>query len=242
MLNQKIENLELQRILVVDDNAFMRAAITKVLSNLGFEHLEQAENGQEALVKLQGSEIDLVLTDIQMPEVNGLEFTKRVRCGLAGAARNLPIIVITSFSGDDTLSSALALDINGFISKPFKPITVIKKVVLALAEVTAPDGKSALSERYFGVETDLDVLLRPKEAEAAEPEEAEEEGGLSLKVYELRPNMRLLHEVRHKNGTLLLAAGFELKQATINRLLELRESLAAKSFRVELPEEECDKA
>ncbi|MFV0277343.1 MAG: response regulator [Parahaliea sp.] len=231
MYSKTAEELESQHILLVDDDTFMLAAVGKVLSNLGFSRIERAENGQQALEILRQGQVDLLLTDVQMPVLNGLELTRQIRSGTAQVPRHLPVVIFTSFSNDDTLGSALALDVNGFLSKPVKPLAIAQKILLALAE---EERVVRAVEDYATVVTDLDVLL----AEGGTAAQVQMQNPVAatqsqcLPVYQLRPNMRLTREVRHQNGSLLLSAGFVLQKNTINRLLELRKVVADQWFYV----------
>jgi CheY-like chemotaxis protein len=246
MQHTELENLELKTILLVDDDPFMLSIIGKTLSNLGFANVVTAENGQQALTTLQTKDIDLLLTDIQMPVMNGLELIQQVRCGKSEAPRSLPIIIFTAFSTDETLGSALALEVNGFIAKPVKPLTISQKIIQALSE-------SELSlrtiEDYASIQTNLSSLLsqqdsdsprheKPAETEANTEEillEIEEsvEPAQTTNLLDLLPNMRLTQDVKHQNGSMLLSAGFVLQKNTINRLRELRMVLASQEFHVE---------
>jgi len=150
-----IESLEELKILLVDDDSFMQKLLETVLVDLGFKQIVKAEDGQQALGILKNNHIDLLLTDIQMPKMNGLELLRQVRCGNTGVSNNLRSIIITSFSNLDTLGTAIALDVNGFLDKPFKPVTVIKKILLALSE---DEQSQRPGSDYEDIVTDLKSL------------------------------------------------------------------------------------
>ncbi len=110
------------KFLVVDDSSTMRRIIKNSLKRIGYEDVEDAENGVEALEKLNG--IDIILTDWNMPEMDGLEFVKRVR----GQNKTIPILMVTTNAAKDDIVEALKNGVNNYIVKPFTPETLKEKV------------------------------------------------------------------------------------------------------------------
>ncbi len=108
-------------LMIVDDSATMRKIIMKTvrMSGLEFERTEEAGNGAEALQKLQASTVDIVLCDINMPEMNGIEFVKQAR--QVDAIKNTKIIMVSTESAQDLIDNLMASGANGFITKPFTP-------------------------------------------------------------------------------------------------------------------------
>lgn len=105
-------------ILVVDDSRVVRRTIVKFLSP--YFHLTEAENGAAAWRMLrQSSSIELVISDIQMPEMDGYTFICKVRAEDDAGLRDIPIIVITSAEDDITRERAYACGANDFVLKPF---------------------------------------------------------------------------------------------------------------------------
>ena len=104
-----------QTILVVDDSLFSRKAAKKALLPLGCELLE-ATNGQEALDFVAASEPDLVVTDLLMPVLDGVQFLAQLR----GQGSMVPVIVASADIQESTRSQCEALGINGFLNKPYK--------------------------------------------------------------------------------------------------------------------------
>lgn len=118
------------RILTVDDSASMRALLNAALSSEGFE-VAQAEDGIAALEWLAFNEADLVITDINMPRLDGFGLIERVRGG-GCAHRARPILVLTTESSDEKKARARAAGATGWIVKPFSP----EKLVAAVRRVT----------------------------------------------------------------------------------------------------------
>jgi len=108
-------------ILIVDDSRSMRKVIRKVIGLSGFKVGEcwEAENGQEALDILKGSWVDLILSDLHMPVMNGLELLRRLKED--ESLRDLPVVFITTESNENRLQELLTLGARGCIRKPFHP-------------------------------------------------------------------------------------------------------------------------
>lgn len=100
--------------LVVDDSATMRQLIVMTLKKMGCTLISEAANGKAGLEKLAASPVDVVLTDIDMPEMNGLEFIQQARPQFP----NLPIIILSTHGDDTTRDKGLALGANDYLTKP----------------------------------------------------------------------------------------------------------------------------
>lgn len=118
------------RVLVVDDSAMARKIVRKVLENLGIENITEAADGSEALTLLPEG-FDLIITDYNMPEVNGLELTEMVRASNEFA--HLPILMVTSEANQAHLQNVAKAGVNAMTDKPFEPATV-KQLLLNLLE------------------------------------------------------------------------------------------------------------
>lgn len=117
------------RVLTVDDSRTILAMLHHTLTNAGFEVL-QAENGQIGLDVLKNEEVDVVITDINMPVMDGIEFIRQVRA--TGKHQSLPILILTTETSQDKRDQGRAAGGTGWIVKPFDPeklISVINKVV-----------------------------------------------------------------------------------------------------------------
>jgi len=109
-------------LMIVDDSATMRKIIMRTvrMSGLEFSRTEEAGNGNEAIEKLKAGPIDIVLCDVNMPEMGGLEMVKKVRSELPDCA-DTKIVMVTTESSQELIDSVIADGANGFISKPFTP-------------------------------------------------------------------------------------------------------------------------
>ena len=106
------------KVLVVDDSVHMRQLITLVLKDEGYDVIS-AENGREALLKLDGSDIDIVITDLNMPEMDGIEFVKQLRND--ANYRTVPVVMITTDSNASRRRESEAAGTTCWINKPFMP-------------------------------------------------------------------------------------------------------------------------
>jgi two-component system, chemotaxis family, chemotaxis protein CheY len=117
------------RVLTVDDSRTILAMLHHTLSNAGFEVL-QAEDGKQGLDVLRNETVDVVITDINMPVMDGIEFIKHVRA--TGNHQSLPILILTTETSQDKRDQGKAAGGTGWIVKPFDPeklISVIHRVV-----------------------------------------------------------------------------------------------------------------
>jgi two-component system chemotaxis response regulator CheY len=108
-------------VLIVDDSKSMRRVIMKTLQLSGFrvgEYVE-ASNGREALEQIEGKWIDLVLSDIHMPVMDGFEFIRLLREN--EMYKNTPVIFVTTEANEVRLNLLMALGARGYIRKPFRP-------------------------------------------------------------------------------------------------------------------------
>lgn len=119
---------ERKTVLIVDDSETIRELLTAILKSRGFEIIE-AESGSDALRKLNGYRPDMVITDIDMPDMNGIDLIKKLK--EKKAYKDIPIIVLSSLSRKLAGVEEKDLDIAEWIEKPFSPrhlLSVIGKV------------------------------------------------------------------------------------------------------------------
>lgn len=106
-------------LLVVDDSATMRQLLCMTLTKvegITQSNITEAADGEEALEKVRNGSFDLVLTDIRMPKMDGLEFIRKVRSELNQVA--LPIIIISTKGADEDIRLGMNLGASGYLSKP----------------------------------------------------------------------------------------------------------------------------
>jgi len=126
-------------ILIVDDSASMRKIIRKTLSLSGFQvgACVEAANGKEALEILQQHPVDLVLSDINMPEMNGVEFLWQLRHDPRW--KQLPVVMITTETSEKIVKEAIELGARGYLRKPFRPEQIRSCLTEIMGEPDAED-------------------------------------------------------------------------------------------------------
>ena len=118
-----------KHILIVDDSESIREVISFILENAGHE-IDQAIDGMDALKYLDGSLYDLIITDLHMPNMNGLELIKEIR--LLDKYRFIPILFLTTESQTVKKMEAKKAGATGWLIKPFAP----EKLLIAVNKVT----------------------------------------------------------------------------------------------------------
>jgi len=108
-------------LMIVDDSATMRKIIMRTvrMSGLDFKRTEEAGDGVEALEKLNATPVDIMLVDINMPEMCGIELVKKVR--ELPACKKTKIIMVSTESSQEVIEAVMSDGADGFISKPFTP-------------------------------------------------------------------------------------------------------------------------
>jgi len=130
--NLELEEVELEEllVLVVDDSSTARKHICRVLNNLGIINIVQAINGKEALEVMERQLFDLIVTDYNMPEMDGQELTRYVR--EKGLQKSIPILMVTSEASSSHLAGVKQAGVSALCDKPFEPGEVrslIKKIL-----------------------------------------------------------------------------------------------------------------
>jgi two-component system chemotaxis response regulator CheY len=112
--------------LVVEDSPPMRKMIVFALSRIRQLHVVEADDGVDALRRIAGTKFDIIITDINMPILDGLKLVKRLRAD--EAYKDVPIIIITTEGAEEDRQRALALGANAYITKPIQAPQVIQLV------------------------------------------------------------------------------------------------------------------
>jgi two-component system chemotaxis response regulator CheY len=118
------------KILAVDDSPTMRRIIINTLRKAGFGDVTEATGGKDALEKLKASKINFVITDWNMPEMDGLTFVTNLR--QVEEFRNLPVLMVTAKSVKGDIVAAMTAGVNNYIVKPFTPDTLKTKIAQTL--------------------------------------------------------------------------------------------------------------
>ena len=117
------------RVALVDDSKLARKAIARVLNNLGLNNIVEFDDGSPAIDYLKTEEIDLLVTDYNMPQVNGIELTQYVRASAEHS--HVPILMVTSEAKDSHLEKVREAGVNAILDKPFDT-TNIKSILIKM--------------------------------------------------------------------------------------------------------------
>jgi two-component system, chemotaxis family, chemotaxis protein CheY len=121
------------KILAIDDSPTMRRIIVNTLKRAGYEDVTEASDGKDALAKLKVEQFNFVITDWNMPEMDGLTFVSQVRG--TDEFKDLPILMVTTRSVKDDIIEAMKAGVNNYIVKPFTPETLGEKIKQVLKAV-----------------------------------------------------------------------------------------------------------
>lgn len=113
-------------ILVVDDFPTMRRIVRSLLKELGYTNVEEAEDGQDALSKLRAGGFEFVVSDWNMPNLDGLEMLKQIRAD--DALKSLPVLMVTAEAKKENIIAAAQAGANGYVVKPFTAATLEEKL------------------------------------------------------------------------------------------------------------------
>ena len=116
----KLVNFEFLTVLIIDDNAFMRRTLKKLLSGFGFKNILESDNAVDGLQALKQSSVDLILLDLVMDPINGIEFTKMVRTSSDTTNPVVPIILITGHTEKNRIAAARDAGVNEILAKRIK--------------------------------------------------------------------------------------------------------------------------
>ncbi|MBZ0144914.1 MAG: chemotaxis response regulator CheY [Rhodocyclaceae bacterium] len=114
------------KFLVVDDFSTMRRIVRNLLKELGFLNVDEAEDGAIALAKLTGEHFDFVVTDWNMPNMDGLTLLQKIRAD--SQIKHLPVLMITAEAKKENIIAAAQAGANGYIVKPFTAATLSEKL------------------------------------------------------------------------------------------------------------------
>ena len=126
------------KILIVDDFSTMRRIIKNLLRDLGFNNTDEADDGNTALPKLQSGKFDFLVTDWNMPGMQGIDLLKAVRADPNLAS--LPVLMVTAEAKKEQIVEAAQAGVNGYIVKPFTAATLKEKIDKIFERIEASQG------------------------------------------------------------------------------------------------------
>ena len=119
------------KVLIVEDQAIESESLARLLRVIGIENVTVAENGTaalEAMGAMKAGALDLVISDVEMPDMDGYELARRIRYGTVRRFKNIPIIVLTGYYTDENARHARTHKINGVVVKPLSGEVMLRKI------------------------------------------------------------------------------------------------------------------
>ena len=121
------------KFLIVDDFSTMRRIVRNLLKEIGYTNAEEAEDGQAALTKLKSGKFEFVVSDINMPNMNGFELLSQIKSD--AALKHLPVLMVTAEAKKEDIVTAAQAGASGYIVKPFTKATLEEKVNKIIAKM-----------------------------------------------------------------------------------------------------------
>jgi len=210
-------------VLVVDDHMMILKAIQGLLTSSGIENVTLATSAESAVYMFQEKKFDLVISDIDMEEINGLGLLKLIRMQKTCANQNTPVIILTSHANTTAIGIAISLDVNGFLVKPTNFDQIFEKIDKAMNSKF----KAKPPIAYELISTDLFAQEKLLEEEAKKNKEKTGHGNyiLEIEIKDVNPGMILYQHILHKNGKIMIPKGHCFTYASKDRLIELSDQL-----------------
>ncbi|MBP2294217.1 MULTISPECIES: response regulator [Azospirillum] len=117
-MDKKAVDYDQYRILVIEDQPFVRRTIMQILTQIGFRTIAEADNGETGMQECIRSNPDIIVCDIDMKPVSGLQFLANLRASGEVGNNRTPVVFLTNHTESEIVKKAMALGVNGFVVKP----------------------------------------------------------------------------------------------------------------------------
>lgn len=134
------------KVLIIEDKEHMRTLLRRLLSHIGVRTMHEADNGASALEMLRTVECDLILSDMEMAPMDGLEFTKRVRAASGNLNPSVPIIMISGHTERAKVEAARDAGVNEFVVKP----VTVQNLISRITEIQERPRSFVRADAYSG--------------------------------------------------------------------------------------------
>lgn len=232
-VNQLGVNFRGLRAIVVEDNKVNQKIIRRIMSHMGCEKVEAALNGDDALtVMLSASHgFDIIISDYEMPVMNGLQLLKEIRVGSRGISRDIPFVMLTGHSDRFIVGTAFSLDVDSFVVKPVTPNALkarIGHIMSADRLIKQPADYEAISINPNEIQatktSEREQFVKPPwEIDEAHLERTAMDRAVERDLSLVKPGSTLAKTLYSSSGHLLLHEGQVLDKRTIERLGNLSE-------------------
>ena len=227
-------------VLVVEDEEFARNMTCQVMRLFGCASVQAAENGNLAtdMMITATRSFDLIVCDVRMPQMNGLELLKSVRRGVPGVARDIPFAMLTGNADKPVVGLAFKLDVDCFLIKPVTANNMRERITRVMT--TERTIKSPFD--YHDIDVDVVDMTVPKFTRSGpairtkpKPKAPSTEDrqlaaidkavsmGRKVKLNDLQAGSKLSDSIKTRNGQVLVTEGSTLDERTIERLRDLAE-------------------
>ncbi|WP_199179873.1 response regulator [Chromobacterium sinusclupearum] len=211
------------RILIVDDQTLVRTLISQALQSMGVrqDHIYQAADGTAAMRMLDIRMVDIILCDVQMQPMNGMDLLKELRCGHTANVSNLPFVFLSGHADRSNVMMASQLHADGFVVKPPKPADVEKAIQTALQRARPEIDPFSYYHISTGTDYDKKVFGRLFETRTPIAHDGPEESCLTLD--KVKPGALLTRDLRSRSGHLLLPRGATISANQLSVLKDYSE-------------------
>ena len=232
---------DVPRYLIADDSPLSLKWLGQILQSMGACEIVEASDGLAAIERLasEGGRIDAVISDLRMPNMNGLELLKEVRLARTSAPQNIPFFIVTGFAERSLAGLALGLDVDAFLARPVKKQALSRHLIRTCGERRAAKSRDEALATYGDVDPTLDALPDVRlsagtSAPSIAPVAKRQNGSIALDEWlselESVPEGALLaRDAVNGAGAVLLKAGERMTaslKAVLMSYAEIDESLA----------------
>jgi len=215
------------KILVIDDEPYIRSLLVAYLERLNFKEIEEASDGETGFAALARFDADLIILDLEMKPMNGLNFLKLLRIGERHRRRDLPVVVVSGVDDEAVFGTALALDANAFVNKQ-EGLNVIGDRIDRLRDhpqIVKPPAAyrviplPAIAKKKKKPASKKHASLPHKKSFTTETPKP----SFRRRIQNLKAGDVLAKNLETKRGKLLLNAGTEMTEHLIARIQDLKE-------------------
>ena len=217
------------RVIVVEDNETNRRIVCRMMRQLNVAVVESAADGDQALTTILTSPhgYDLIISDFQMPGMNGRELLKKVRVGAPGVNRDIGFIMLTGHADNFIVGTAFNLNVDSFVVKPVTPKALRARISHVMS--TTNQIKRPIDYSEISVNPNADIAPRKAPREPAlvtppwESESVDTAGIVERNLDTVKPGSKLAADLHSGSGDMLLPSGQTLDEQTLDRLRNLVE-------------------
>ena len=209
--------------MIVDDHDFMLHLIHEALNAANAGKIDKASNGRSAISALKKiRKIDFIITDFNMPKMNGMELLRAVRVGEANVDRETPVIMLSGFDDESLLLTAMEFDANGFIPKPVSRVDLVSR----MNQIFMKENTYKSAEEYRRIEMpEIDGVFDPdnlaSKSTTSVPSEVRNQG-VATPLERVQVDSVIVEDVITVSGVTLIKEGSLATRQLIDFLIEVR--------------------